>query len=51
MVGEQKCVFQLCLLKYMLKTILIIDINHITDVKHLCRLSGAKVGKICILED
>ena len=42
-VGEQKCVFQLCLLKYMFKTILIIEINHITHVKHLGSLSVAKL--------
>ena len=40
-----KTMFQLYLLKYMLKTILIIAINHITPVKQLSRLSGANFGK------
>ena len=45
MVGEQKCVFQISFLKYLLKTVLTIEINHITNVNYLDRVSGANVGK------
>ena len=41
MVGEQKCVVQLRLLKYILKPMMVIEINHITHVKHLGKLSRA----------
>ena len=43
--GDQKCVFQLYLLKYMLKSSLVIKINHITHMKHLGRRSGVNFGK------
>ena len=38
--GEQKCLFQLCLIRHMLKSILLIEINHTRHLKHLEMLSG-----------
>ena len=40
-VGEQICVFQMCLFKYMLKSILIIERNNMRHLKHLERISGS----------
>ena len=42
---NKNCVFQLCMLKYMLKSILIIEINHASYLKHLGRISGPNLGK------
>ena len=38
--ADQKLCFSLCLFKYMLKSILIIEINHTRHQKHFGRLSG-----------
>ena len=46
MLGEQKCV-SVCFLKYMLKSIFIIEIlvNHTRYLKHLVMISGTYFGK------
>ena len=47
LLGKQRFLFQLCWLKYMymLKSILMVEINHTRYVRHFVRLSGPNVAK------